>query len=435
MPGGGISDRELERALDLTLLRSTRSITLGLAVLYAVLAMVKPFILGGHGTGVTHQTVAVLTAVEVALAAGFAALHHQLRFRIRSPRLAHPLAALITAALVADSVLHMLMLQKPLESLSFMLISLGVSFFYFSPYWFFAAEATIAWSWGISAWLSPTPTIPSAASPWVDLGLSMFEAMVLAGIIFTVRLRDRRRLESLLWSDARLQEELARANLELEAFNYSVSHDLRAPVRAIDGYARAIQDRHGPGLAEEAAGYVAQIRKAGRRMNELIDDQLELARVSKVEMVRVSVDVSVMCREILDLLRGREAGRTVVARVQDGMVLHGDPGLLRVAFENLLGNAWKYTSHRPDARIDVEWDTWATGRRIAVRDNGVGFDPAHAARLFRPFTRLHGSDEFPGTGVGLAIVERIVRRHGGVIEADAKPGEGARFTVTLPAPQ
>lgn len=422
-----ISERDLGRALDQTLLRAIQSITLGLALLYSVLATVKPFSM--DRPGVSHDAITALVAVEIVMAAMFAAMHLRLRLRSISPRFAHPLAGLIAATLVADSVLHMVMLHKPLESLSFMLIALGVSFFFFSTAWFVGAEIGVVAAFALSAWLAPTP--PGDASPWVDLSLAMFQATVLACIVFAVRLRDRRRLEALLWSDARLQEDLARANQELEAFNYSVSHDLRAPVRAVEGFARAILDRHGPTLEPEAVGYVGQIRQAGRRMNELIDDQLELARVARAEMVRVQVDLASLCRGILDELATREAGRSVVTRVQSDMVVHGDPGLLRVAFENLLGNAWKYTSHRPDARIDVECAAWATGCRVTVRDNGVGFDSVHAERLFRPFARLHGAD-FPGTGVGLAIVERIVRRHGGVIEADGQPGVGATFALTLP---
>lgn len=427
-----MAQAELGRALDRTLLRGVQSITLGLALLYAALAIVKPFVLAGGSPPVSHGTIATLTAFEVLMAAGFAALHATLRWRQTPSQLAHPVAGLITATLLTDSVLHMLLLPKPLESLSFMLISLGVAFFYFSPPWFAGAQVTIVAAWALSAWCSPAPEIRSVASPWVDLSLSLFEALVLSSIIFGVRLRDRVRLERLLWSDARLQDELARANRELEAFSYSVSHDLRAPVRAIDGYARAVQELHAGTLHEQAAHFIDEIRRAGGRMNALIDDQLELARVTRADMVRVRVDLSALCAELLAELRIQEPQRAVEAHIEPRLEVPGDPGLLRLAFANLLGNAWKYTARRPLAHITVTSSQTAWGQEITVRDDGVGFDPAHASRLFTPFSRLHADDAFPGTGIGLAIVQRIAQRHGGMVRAEASPNAGATFTLVLP---
>jgi len=220
-------------------------------------------------------------------------------------------------------------------------------------------------------------------------------------------------------------------NRELEAFSYSASHDLRAPLRSMEGFSLALLEDYGGVLDEKARDYLGRIRKASRNMAELIDDLLSLSRVTRSEMRVVEVDMSAMAESILSGLAAREPGRSVEWTVAPGAVARGDPRLLQIAMENLLGNAWKFTGKQPNARI--EFGTARTGGRTTffVRDNGAGFDMEYAGKLFNPFQRLHASVDFPGTGIGLAIVQRIIHRHGGTVRAEGKPGEGATFSFTL----
>lgn len=223
--------------------------------------------------------------------------------------------------------------------------------------------------------------------------------------------------------------ELERINDELEAFSYSVSHDLRAPLRKIDGFSTLLVEEHADELGPGGLGHLRRVRDGVTRMRQLIDDLLGLSRVTRAPLRRGRVDVSELARAVLaELAAG--SSRRVRASVQEGLVAYADGGLLRIAFENLLSNAWKFTAGRAAARIEV-------GRRddgtFFVRDDGAGFDPAYAERLFAPFRRLHSTAEFEGTGIGLATVQRIVNRHGGTIWAESAVDEGATFYFTLPA--
>ena len=223
------------------------------------------------------------------------------------------------------------------------------------------------------------------------------------------------------------------ANHELESFSYSVAHDLRAPLRAIDGFSQALLEDFGDSLGKEAGGYLQRIRRAATRMGELIDDLLQLSRVTRAELNRSRVDVSAMAESVLSDLCAAQPERTIDARIEPGLVVDADPRLLRIALENLLGNAFKFTSRRPDAVIEIGTVDSAEGRgdpAYFVRDNGVGFDMAHAKKLFYAFERLHPRD-FEGSGIGLAIVQRIVARHGGRIWADSAVDRGATFHFTL----
>ncbi|MGE3162579.1 MAG: PAS domain S-box protein [Burkholderiales bacterium] len=224
-------------------------------------------------------------------------------------------------------------------------------------------------------------------------------------------------------------EALDAANRELEAFSYSVSHDLRAPLRAIDGFARLLEEKHGGLLAEEGRGYLRRVREGARRMNRLIDDLLAFSRVARAEPRSREVDLSALAEAVAADLAAAAPERKVEWRIAPGLHAHADPGLVRVVLANLLGNAWKYTGRAGRAVIEL-------GRRadgeFFVRDNGVGFDPRHAANVFEPFRRLHGEEEFEGSGVGLATVRRIVERHRGRVRAEAAPGAGATFYFTLP---
>jgi PAS domain S-box-containing protein len=222
---------------------------------------------------------------------------------------------------------------------------------------------------------------------------------------------------------------LEAANRDLEAFSYSVSHDLRAPLRGVDGFL-AILAEDGP-LNELQRGAFDKAVRNVRRMNDLITDLIGLANVDRMPLRPRPVDLGPLARDILAGLREREPDRQVDVRIAD-ITVHADPQLLKIALENLLGNAWKFTVRRPGAQIELARETGSHGEAIVVvKDNGAGFDPRHATRLFAPFQRLHSAREFEGTGIGLATVERIVRRHGGRIWADAAPGEGATFRFTL----
>lgn len=223
---------------------------------------------------------------------------------------------------------------------------------------------------------------------------------------------------------------LAAANREMESFSYSVSHDLRAPLRHINGFSQALMEEYGDLLDGPGKEYLARICAASDRMATLIDDLLELSRVTRAELRRDAVDLSRLCRGIAATLRESAPERDATFIIADGAGAHGDPLLLRQALENLLGNAWKYTSKTPGARIEFGVAAASGTTTYFVRDNGVGFDMAYAGKLFGAFQRLHGA-EFEGTGIGLATVQRIIQRHGGTIRAEGTVGGGATFYFTL----
>ena len=229
--------------------------------------------------------------------------------------------------------------------------------------------------------------------------------------------------------------ELQAANAELESFAYAVSHDLRAPLRAMGGFSQALLEDCGDQLTGEGAGYLDQITQASRRMGGLIDGLLQLSRATRGDLERVPVDLSALAGEILGNLAKAEPGRSATWRVQPGLRALGDPRMLGAVLDNLLGNAWKYTCKTPEALIEVEQVTEDGEPWLRIRDNGCGFAMTHADKLFKPFQRLHRQDEFPGLGIGLATVHRIVQRHGGRMKASAAPGQGASFLLSLPAPE
>lgn len=227
--------------------------------------------------------------------------------------------------------------------------------------------------------------------------------------------------------------ELAAANTELEAFVYSVSHDLRAPLRGIDGFSHVLAAQYGANLDAEARQLLERVRAAAQRMGRLIADLLELSRLARSTVRRTDVSLSELAQSVVDELAAEAGTRTVEWHIEPDMKVRGDPGLLRVALANLLGNALKYTRDVSPARIDVG----TAGRRdhlveFFVRDNGAGFDMNYAARLFQPFQRLHAQHEFEGTGIGLATVQRVIAKHGGQIRGEGRPGGGATFYFTLP---
>ena len=227
-----------------------------------------------------------------------------------------------------------------------------------------------------------------------------------------------------------LIRELQHKNRELESFSYAVSHDLRAPLRRIDGFARALEES-GDVASDVGARFLGNIRTSIAQMGQLIDDVIYLSRVTGAELRLHDVDLSEVARTALEELQRAEPGRQVTARVRPGVIVRGDGRLLRIAMGNLMQNAWKFTGKRADATIEFGCRQEQSERTFFVRDNGVGFDMEYAGRLFGPFQRLHHSDEFPGTGIGLATVQRVIHRHGGQVWAEAKPGQGAVFSFTI----
>jgi two-component system sensor histidine kinase/response regulator len=219
---------------------------------------------------------------------------------------------------------------------------------------------------------------------------------------------------------------------ELEAFNYSVSHDLRAPLRPLDGFSLALLEDYGDVLDDKARNYLVRIRGAAQRMSQLIDDLLNLSRIGRAAVRPARVNLSNMALQIVDELRRDDPTRArSVELVTTDLSVRGDAQLLRIALENLLRNAWKFTRERATATIELGSRSERGEQVYFVKDNGVGFDLAFAKRLFQPFQRFHTIDEYEGTGIGLAIVERVIRHHGGRIWAASSPGEGATFSFTL----
>jgi signal transduction histidine kinase len=221
----------------------------------------------------------------------------------------------------------------------------------------------------------------------------------------------------------------------VDAFAYSVSHDLRAPLRSLEGFSQVLLEDHSEDLAEEAHEYLRRIQANVGRMAQMIDDLLHLSRATRSQLHRKRSDLSALAREVVAELTAAEPDRKVALDIPDGLVAQGDPDLIRLVLQNLLGNAWKFTAHTADPAVTLGVETQQGVDVFSVRDNGAGFDMKYAYKMFDPFQRLHSSGEFEGTGIGLAIVHRIITRHGGRIRAEGSPGEGATFRFSLtPAP-
>jgi light-regulated signal transduction histidine kinase (bacteriophytochrome) len=231
---------------------------------------------------------------------------------------------------------------------------------------------------------------------------------------------------------ARRTQELELANRELESFSYSVSHDLRAPLRAIEGFSAALLGSHQAQLDDTGRDYLQRVCAATRRMGLLIDGLLNLARTTRTEIRGRELDLSSMAHSVAREILAAQPGWAVQFDIAPGLRAQGDPSLLRTVLDNLLGNAAKFSAGRPGARVTFGVHAQDGQAGFVVRDNGVGFDMAHAARLFGVFQRLHPAGEFEGTGIGLANVQRIIHRHGGRVWAESQPGQGASFYFTLP---
>lgn len=245
-----------------------------------------------------------------------------------------------------------------------------------------------------------------------------------------VRLRENER-----WLEQTLQQRTAAleaANRELEAFNYSVAHDLRAPLRAIDSFSQLLTERHSQQLDSEALGYLNRVRGATTRMSQLIDALLALAQVGRGQLQPINMDFTHLVQSVAGEIAAAHADRNVAITIAPKMRAYGDPRLIRIVVANILENAWKFTGQRQRAFVEVGPCQNTAQPTFYVRDNGAGFDPAQASRLFGAFQRLHADREFPGTGIGLAIVQRVIARHGGSVWAESLPDQGATFYFTLP---
>jgi PAS domain S-box-containing protein len=270
----------------------------------------------------------------------------------------------------------------------------------------------------------------------IEISLSPLETE--GGLLVSAAIRDvtqRKRMEEdvqKLNEDLRQRAaQLEAANHELEAFSYSVSHDLRAPLRSIDGFSHVLLEDYSDLLPEEGRGYLERVRAAAQRMAVLIDDLLNLSRVTRTAVQPKFINLSKMVQEILDGLQENQPEREASFSVEPDLMVEADPHLMHIVLENLLSNAWKFTSKREQTQIEFGQKSHANERTFYIRDNGVGFNMEYADKLFGVFQRLHSISEFPGTGVGLATVQRIISIHGGHIWAESTEGEGTTFSFTL----
>lgn len=257
----------------------------------------------------------------------------------------------------------------------------------------------------------------------MDLGILFAE---LTNLI--LHLNEKKQADELVERQGR---ELREKNQELESFCYSVSHDLRAPLRVIDGYCMVIKSTAKNDLAPDTLNYIERIQAASIKMNEMIESLLKFSRAGRLAITCTDLDLSKIAEEIVASLKNQYPDRKVTMEIAPAMIVTGDRTLLSMALQNLLDNAWKYTGTREQAEITFGVQEQDGTRIFFIRDNGAGFDAAHAETLFHPFSRFHTESEFPGTGIGLATVHRIIERHGGRIWAKSTPGNGAVFSFTL----
>jgi PAS domain S-box-containing protein len=280
-------------------------------------------------------------------------------------------------------------------------------------------EERIVWPDGRETWVSTT-----------KIPLPDQSGQIIGTFGISRDITERKRAEAAL-QKAKL--ELEAANKELEAFSYSVSHDLRAPLRSIDGFSQALLEDYSELLPPEGRNYLERVRSSAQRMAELIDDLLNLSKVTRASMKLESVDLSQLAQGIAAELQRTHAERRMSFNITPKLKAYADPNLLQIVLENLLNNAWKFTSKREQPKIEFGSKQENDETIYFIRDNGAGFDMAYANKLFGAFQRLHAMTEFPGTGIGLATVQRIINRHGGRIWAEGEVGQGATFFFTLPA--
>jgi light-regulated signal transduction histidine kinase (bacteriophytochrome) len=263
-------------------------------------------------------------------------------------------------------------------------------------------------------------------------------ATFLFATYYVFLMRNAKRLNKEYWTalhnthllDDRARE-LEAKNAELESFAYSVSHDLRSPLRSLDGFSKLLEEDARDKLDEVEKDYLRRISKAAQRMGQLIDDLLQLSRINRATFKPQQVNLSDMVKTNLEKLREKEPSRNIEIDIEPDVQVRGDASLLDIALQNLTSNSWKYTSKNPHSKIRFGTTVTNGERAYYIKDNGVGFDTRYSQKLFGPFQRLHGTDEFPGTGIGLATVKRIVDRHGGHVWANSKVDKGSTFYFTL----
>ena len=317
---------------------------------------------------------------------------------------------------------------------------IAVAYLAFGALWIFFTDRALVW-----LQLSPSSiTKMQTSKGWLFVFAS---AALLYFLLTIVQRRTNAAMRALAEREAEIRrmnaelerrvaqrtEQLEAMNRELESFAYAVSHDLRAPLRSMSGFSQLLQEAPSDHLDDKSRHYLTRINEASRRMSALIEDLLSLSRISRSELTPRPVDFSQLLMEAGATVRERYPDRAVELRIEPQMSVYGDARLLRIAMENLLDNAWKYTSRTAQPRIDVGSQLDEHGRSYFVRDNGVGFDMAYAGKLFGPFQRLHAESQYPGTGIGLVTVQRILARHGGRIWVDAALNRGATFFFTLPS--
>ncbi len=241
-------------------------------------------------------------------------------------------------------------------------------------------------------------------------------------------LRER---DTLLQDLKQRSAELEAANQELESFSYSVSHDLKAPLRTLDGFSEAVLSEYGDKLDETGKDYLERVKKASQNMSQMIEDLLKLSHVTRADMDICNVNLTDLAGSIVDELKSMQPDRQVEFIIVPDMKASGDRQLLKILLRNLMENSWKYTSQSSDARIELGFISQEDNIAYFVKDNGIGFDMKYAEKLFQPFQRLHNNKDYPGTGIGLATAQRVIRKHGGRIWAESEIGQGATFYFTL----
>lgn len=421
-------------AMDAVLLRRIAAAAPWIAALMLALAATKPW--SEPHVGATR--IAMLAAGDAIagaalLLAGWAAR----RGRILAST-SDMLAATLLLVLLTDVALHAVVLGKgpETEAISYVLLIVGSAVFFVDGRWYAAAIAVALATWALTSALTV-----GAAGFAVVLGVHVATAATVSGILFALQRRTlvhAERLRVLAQRRATKAEGLARElgsrYRELEAFAYTASHDLRAPLRAVRVYADQLDEDLGAGLSPEHRELLSKIRREATRLGVLVEDLLTLSRIGTTGLSLAPVDLSALAQEVVASLRAAEPGRDVRIEVAPSLTTHGDASLLRVVLENLLGNAWKFTRPREGAQIEVGAEETPRGRAFFVRDNGIGFSPEMTASLFQPFRRLSDAARFEGTGVGLASVARIVAKHGGEVWAEGRPGAGAMFWFLLGHP-
>jgi light-regulated signal transduction histidine kinase (bacteriophytochrome) len=316
---------------------------------------------------------------------------------------------------------------------------IALAYFVFGVLWIVTTDRVLDW-----LHLSPQQTLQAQTSKgWFFIFVS---SALLYGLLALLQRHHDSAMRALSDSDAEIRrmnaelerrvaqrtEQLEATNRELEAFAYAVSHDLRAPLRSMSGFSQLLQESPTGQLDDKSKHYLQRIHEASRRMSSLIEDLLSLSRINRSELTLRPVDLTQLASDTVAVVKERYPNREVTFHVDAAMTAYGDARLLRIALENLLDNAWKYTAHTDGARVDVGSQLDAGMQTYFVRDNGVGFDMAYSSKLFGPFQRLHAETQYPGTGIGLVTVQRILARHGGRIWAQAEPNRGATFYFTIP---